>query len=312
MKTIVVTGGAGFIGSHLCEFLLSKGNKVIAIDNFATGRRENISGFADNKNFTLLEHDITKKIPLKERVHAIYNLASLASPLFYQKMPLETLLVNSLGTLNALELAKKNNAKFLQASTSEVYGDPLQHPQKESYYGNVNTVGARSCYDEGKRFAETAAMEYGKKYGLEIRIARIFNTYGPRMRSDDGRVVPNFIVQALQGKPLTVYGKGKQTRSFCYISDQVAGLTALMGSDYAMPVNIGNPEEITILTLAEKIKSLTGSESEIKFLPLPEDDPARRRADISLAREKLGWQPKVPLEDGLEKTVEWFKTEPKQ
>jgi len=307
MKTIAVTGGAGFIGSHLCELLLSQGNKVIAIDNFATGRKENISHLMENENFSLLEHDITKPIPLEGKVDWVFNLASLASPLFYQKNPFETLMVNSTGTINALELAKKNSARFLQASTSEVYGDPMEHPQKETYYGNVNTVGARSCYDEGKRFSETAVLEYSKKFGIETRTARIFNTYGPRMRSDDGRVIPNFVMQAFAEKPITVYGDGKQTRSFCFISDQIAGLTALMDSDYSKPVNIGNPEEITILELAEKIKSELGSQSKIEFKPLPEDDPLKRRADISLAKEKLGWSPKVPLEEGLKKMIEWFK-----
>ncbi len=307
MESIVVTGAAGFIGSHLCEFLLGKGNKVIGIDNFATGRMENIEQFFSNENFKFIEHDITKEIALKENIDKIFNLASLASPVFYQKNSFETLLVNSIGTINALELARKKDAIFLQASTSEVYGDPKEHPQKETYYGNVNTVGLRSCYDEGKRFSETAVMEFSKKYGFEARIARIFNTYGPKMRSDDGRVIPNFIMQALHNKPITVYGTGSQTRSFCYISDQVAGLIALMNSSYSMPVNIGNPEEITILQLAEKIKSLTNSQSPIEFRELPEDDPLKRKADISLAMEKLGWKPKVKLEEGLKKTIEWFK-----
>lgn len=303
---IVVTGGAGFIGSHLCEFLLQKGGKVICIDNLVTGRRENIAEIEKNENFVFLEKDISEKLEIDEKINQIYNLASPASPVDFPKIPIEILAVNSLGTKNMLELAVKNKARLLEASTSEVYGNPLEHPQKEAYWGNVNPNGERSCYDEGKRFSEALCFAYLRKKGVEIRIARIFNTYGPNMRPDDGRVVSNFITQAMEGKPLTVYGKGKQTRSFCYVSDMVSGLYSLMNSGFTGPVNIGNPGEFTVLELAEKVKELTNSNSEIEFKGLPKDDPAKRRPDISLAKEKLGWEPKVSLDEGLKKTIGYF------
>ncbi len=310
MKTIVVTGGAGLIGSHLCEFLLAKGNKVICIDNFLTSSKSNIAHLLPNKNFKFLKHDVTKPLKISGKisgkVHQIYNLASPASPEDYFKRPIETLMINSLGTKNALELALKHKASFLEASTSEVYGDPLQHPQKESYWGNVNSIGERSCYDESKRFAESLIMSYHRIHGLDTKIARIFNTYGPRMRPEDGRVVPNFTMQALKNRPITVYGKGKQTRSFCYVSDLVEGLYRLMNSNYHLPVNIGNDNEITILKLAKKIISLTGSTSKIIYKPLPTDDPCRRRPDISAAKKILKWNPKVKLEDGLSRTIFWY------
>ncbi len=307
MKTIVVTGGAGFIGSHLCQALVERGEKAICVDNFSTGRRENLEGIEGNERFSLLEQDITKPFSIEGKVDQIYNLASPASPLDFKKMPLEILAVNSFGTRNMLEIAAKKRARFLEASTSEVYGNPLEHPQKESYLGNVNIVGERSCYDESKRFSEALVTAYARKKGVDARIARIFNTYGPKMRADDGRVVPNFITQALGGKALTVYGKGEQTRSFCFVADLVAGLQALMRSDYAKPVNLGNPNEITIAELADTVLKLTGSKSKIEFKGLPADDPARRQPDISVAREHLKWGPKVGLEQGLKETIEFFR-----
>ncbi len=301
MKTILVTGGAGFIGSHLCEALLSQGHKVICVDNFITGSKKNINHLFSNKNFSLIEQDICKPLELKEKVHEIYNLASIASPKFYYKYPIETLLVGSVGVKNMLDLALKNNAKFLHSSTSEIYGDPLQHPQTESYWGNVNPIGERSCYDESKRFAETLIMTYHRKHCLSSRIVRIFNTYGPKMSEGDGRVIPNFISQALSNKPLTVYGDGSQTRSFCYIDDLVEGLVKAMNSEYNLPINLGNPNETTILELAKKIIKLTDSKSKINFLPLPKDDPAKRKPDTSLAKKELNWQPKISLEEGLKR-----------
>jgi len=308
MKTVVVTGGSGFIGSHLCAALLEKGNRVIAVDNLVTGSKANIAELLGNGNFSLVEHDITAPLQVDERVDRIYNLASPASPIDFSRIPLEILAVNSLGTKNMLDLALEKKARFLQASTSEVYGQPLEHPQKETYFGNVNPIGERSCYDEGKRFAEALVTAYAKKKGVEARIARIFNTYGPKMRQDDGRVVPNFIMQALQNKPITVYGSGKQTRSFCFVSDLVSGLIKLMESDYRLPVNLGNPNEVTILQLAEKIKGLCNSKSKIAFRKLPGDDPAKRRPGIAIAVNRLHWQPKVSLDSGLQKAIEWFES----
>lgn len=306
MKTIVVAGGAGFIGSHLCERLLKDGEKVICVDNFVTGRKENVEALMENKNFNLLEHDITKPIEVEGEVDQIYNMASPASPVDFPRIPIEILLTNSLGLKNLLDFAVEKKARVLQASTSEVYGNPLEHPQKETYFGNVNTIGPRSCYDEGKRFAEALIMAYVRKKGVEARIVRIFNTYGPRMRPDDGRVLPNFINQALESKPLTVYGDGSQTRSFCFVSDEVDGIVKLMNSDYAKPCNIGNPNEMTIKELAEIVIKTTESKSELVFKPLPGDDPAKRKPDISVAKKELGWEPKVSLKEGLKKTIEFF------
>ncbi len=307
MKTIVVTGGAGFIGSHLCERLLKDGEKVICVDNFVTGNKKNVEALMQNENFNLLEHDITKPIEVEEKVDQIYNMASPASPVDFPRIPIEILLTNSVGLKNVLDLAVEKKARVLQASTSEVYGNPLEHPQKETYFGNVNTIGPRSCYDEGKRFAEALLMAYVRKEDVEARIVRIFNTYGQRMRPDDGRVLPNLINQALEGKPLTVYGDGSQTRSFCFISDEVDGIVKLMNSNYAKPCNVGNPNEMTIKELAELVIKTTGSKSGISFKPLPGDDPAKRKPDISIAKKELGWEPKVSLEEGLKKTIEWFR-----
>jgi len=299
---ILVTGGAGFIGSHLVEKLVNEGNNVAVIDNFSSGSIENIK----NLNVNIIYHNIIDKITLSG-FDQIYHLASLASPVYYQKNPVETALSNSVGTYNLLIEAQKHKSRILFASTSEVYGNPLQHPQKEEYWGNVNSTGVRACYDESKRLGETLMMDFHREYGVETRIVRIFNTYGPRMNLNDGRVIPNFIKQALKNEPLTVYGDGKQTRSFCYISDTVEGLIKLMNSNYIGPINIGNPREITILELAEKIIELTDSKSEIIFKELPEDDPVRRCPDITKAKEILGWEPKIGLEEGLTKTIEWFK-----
>ncbi len=305
--SIVVTGGAGFIGSHLCETLLRDGNRVICVDNFVTGRKENVQHLLAEKNFTLIEHDITLPLKIDESIDQVYNLASPASPADFAKMPLRILLVNSVGTKNMLDLAAEKNARFLQASTSEVYGDPLQHPQRETYFGNVNPIGARSSYDEGKRFAEALVVAYNRKMNLQTRVARIFNTYGPRMRHDDGRAVPAFINAALQNKPITIFGSGKQTRSFCYVSDLVQGLVKLMNSGYGLPVNLGNQKEISVLQLAKEIKKISGSASEIVFSKKMQDDPCRRKPDIAVAKRQLGWKPAVPLDDGLLKTIEWFK-----
>ena len=304
---IIVTGGAGFIGSHLCEYLLNKNHSVICVDNLITGRKENIKEFLKNKKFKFIKHDITNPFLYNEKIDWIFDLASPASPVDFCKYPIEILKVGSLGTLNMLELAKKNNAKFLLASTSEVYGDPEINPQDENYWGHVNPIGVRSVYDESKRFSEALTMAYHRKYKLDTCIARIFNTFGPKMRLDDGRAVPNFIDQALHNKPITIYGDGKQTRSFCYISDQIEGLVKLIKSDYHLPINIGNTEGLTILELAEKIKSLCSSKSKITFHPLPKDDPKQRKPDISKAKEILGWEPKISLEKGLKKTIYYFK-----
>ncbi|NPA44613.1 MAG: SDR family oxidoreductase [Chlorobi bacterium] len=307
MKRILVTGGAGFIGSHLCEKLLNDGNDVIALDNFFTGSKKNIVHLLDNHFFELVRHDVT--MPYFAEIDEIYNLACPASPVHYQYNPIKTVKTSVLGAINMLGLAKRVNAKIFQASTSEVYGDPEIHPQPESYWGNVNPLGPRSCYDEGKRVAETLFMNYNFQNKVRIKIARIFNTYGPNMHPNDGRVVSNFIVQALQNKDITVYGDGSQTRSFQYVDDLVAGIISLMNNtdeDFTGPVNIGNPGEFTILELAEKVIKLTNSKSKIIYMPLPQDDPMQRKPDITLAKEKLNWEPKVNLEDGLMKTIEYF------
>ncbi len=306
-KIILVTGGAGFIGSHLCEYLLDKGNEVICLDNFFTGSKKNVEHLLSNKNFEIIRHDITQQIYLE--TDEIYNLACPASPVHYQFNPIKTIKTSTLGVINMLGLAKRCKAKILQTSTSEIYGDPKEHPQKESYRGNVNCFGPRACYDEGKRVAETLMYDYHGEHKVDIRIARIFNTYGPGMAKDDGRVVSNFIVQALKNEPITIYGDGKQTRSFCYVSDMVEGLYKLMESNFQQPVNLGNPNEITVLEIADKIKKRTNSKSEIIFKDLPIDDPTRRCPDISRAKKILDWEPKVKLEEGLEKTIEYFKKE---
>ena len=304
---ILVTGGAGFIGSHLCERLLNEGNEVICLDNFFTGRRENILPLLDNHRFELLRHDVIEPILLE--VDQIYNLACPASPIHYQYNPVKTVKTSVMGMINMLGLAKPVRARILQASTSEVYGDPLVHPQPEEYWGNVNPIGLRSCYDEGKRIAETLMMDYHRQNKVDTRIARIFNTYGPRMLENDGRVVSNFVVQALHGESLTLYGAGDQTRSFCYVDDLVEALTRLMNTDKLHePVNLGNPGEFTIKQLAEEVIRICGSKSDVKYLPLPQDDPKQRKPDIGRAQQMLGWNPTIPLRDGLEKTVAFFRT----
>jgi UDP-glucuronate decarboxylase len=303
---ILVTGGAGFIGSHLCERLLGEGNEVLCLDNFFTGRRENIFHLLDNPRFELIRHDVTEPVLLE--VDQIYNLACPASPVHYQYNPVKTVKTSVMGTINMLGLAKRVRARILQASTSEVYGDPLIHPQTESYWGNVNPIGLRSCYDEGKRLAETLMTDYHRQNHVDIRIARIFNTYGPRMLEDDGRVVSNFIVQALRGEPLTLYGEGEQTRSFCYVSDLLEGLIRLMNTDELHePVNLGNPGEFTIKQLGEEVMAICGTKLGFKYLPLPADDPRQRRPDITRAQTMLQWNPTVPLHEGLEKTVDDFR-----
>ena len=306
-KRVLVTGGAGFIGSHLCEKLLERECEVLCLDNFFTGRKENILPLLDNPYFELVRHDVDFSIFLE--VDEIYNLACPASPVHYQYNPVKTVKTNVMASINMLGLAKRVNAKILQASTSEVYGDPIVHPQTEDYWGNVNPIGLRSCYDEGKRCAETLFFDYHRQSGVNIRVVRIFNTYGPRMHENDGRVVSNFIVQALQNKDITIYGEGQQTRSFCYVDDLVRGLIAMMEQDsgFIGPVNLGNPSEITIKTLAEKVIELTGSKSKIIYCPLPQDDPVKRKPNISLAKEKLSWEPAIDLETGLVKTIGYFK-----
>lgn len=308
---IVITGGAGFIGSHFCRRLLKDGHQVIAIDNFITSSPENIEELFGER-FTFIRYDVTHFVTVPGPVDAVIHLASPASPVDYQNHPIHTLKVGSLGTHNLLGLAKEKKARFLLASTSEVYGDPLIHPQPESYWGNVNPIGIRGVYDEAKRFAEAMVMAYHRVHGLDVKIARIFNTYGPRMRLEDGRAIPNFAGQALQGKPVSVYGEGKQTRSFCYVDDLVEGLLRFLNSDSHGPMNIGNPNEFTILELANRIVELTGSKHGIEFLPLPEDDPKVRKPDITLAKKILGWEPKVPLEEGLKKTIAWMQQRLKQ
>lgn len=303
---ILVTGGAGFIGSHLCERLLSEGHEVICLDNFFTGRRENIFQLLDNPRFELLRHDVTEPILLE--IDQIYNLACPASPVHYQYNPVKTVKTSVMGAINMLGLAKRVRARILQASTSEVYGDPLVHPQTEEYWGNVNPIGLRSCYDEGKRLAETLMLDYHRQNNVDIRIARIFNTYGPRMLEDDGRVVSNFVVQALRNQPLTLYGEGQQTRSFCYVDDLLEGLIRLMNApDIHQPVNLGNPGEFTIRQLGDEVIRIVGSESKFTNLPLPEDDPRQRKPDITRAQTLLNWNPTIPLREGLERTVEDFR-----
>lgn len=307
MKRILVTGGAGFIGSHICERLIKEGNEVVCLDNFYTGRRKNVTHLLDSRSFEIVRHDITEPILLE--VDQIYHLACPASPVHYQHNPVKTIKTNVMGTINMLGLAKRVGARILQASTSEVYGNPLEHPQKETYWGNVNPIGPRSCYDEGKRVAETLMMDYQRQNKVDVRIVRIFNTYGPRMLFDDGRVVSNFIAQAIKGEPLTVYGDGSQTRSFCYVDDMCEGIIRMMNVDnFIGPVNLGNPNELTVKELTEKILTLTASSSPVIYKPLPQDDPSRRRPDISLAKAKLGWEPKVELVDGLKKTIAEFRT----
>lgn len=309
MARILITGGAGFIGSHLCERFLQAGDEVICVDNFITGNADNIAHLFSNPRFSLIPQDVTNYIYVKGPLDAILHFASPASPIDYLELPIQTLKVGSLGTHKALGLAKEKKARFLLASTSEVYGDPLVHPQREDYWGNVNPIGPRGVYDEAKRFAEAMTMAYHRVHKVETRIVRIFNTYGPRMRLNDGRVVPNFISQALRGEDLTVYGDGSQTRSFCYVSDLVEGIVRLLQSDYDGPVNIGNPQEMSVLEFAHVIIALTGSRSKIVFQPLPIDDPKVRQPDISLARRLLGWEPKVTLEEGLRETIAYFRAQ---
>jgi dTDP-glucose 4,6-dehydratase len=303
----VVTGGAGFLGSHLVDLLLSKGHKVIAIDNLVTGSVDNIDHLAGNTNFRFIQQDVTEFLFLDSPVDYVWHFASPASPVDYLELPIQTLKVGSLGTHKALGLAKEKGARFLIASTSETYGDPLVHPQPEEYWGNVNTIGPRGCYDEAKRFAEAMTMAYHRQHKMETRIVRIFNTYGPRMRLRDGRVVPAFISQALGNKPVTVFGEGKQTRSFCYCADLIEGIYRLMMSDYPLPVNIGNPHEMTMLEFARQIIQITGSKSRVVFKPLPQDDPKQRRPDITKAKQLLKWEPKVPFAEGMRRTIEYFK-----
>jgi dTDP-glucose 4,6-dehydratase len=305
----VVTGGAGFLGSHLCERLLAEGHRVVCVDNLVTGRTDNVRHLLGRDDFEFLQHDVSNPFEVEGRVDCVLHFASPASPVDYLELPIQTLKVGSLGTHNTLGLAKAKRARYLLASTSEVYGDPKEHPQTESYWGNVNPVGPRGVYDEAKRFAEAMAMAYHRTHGLEVRIVRIFNTYGPRMRLRDGRVVPAFIQQALTGEPLTVFGEGQQTRSFCYVDDLVEGIWRLLNSDVDTPCNIGNPHEMTILEFAETIREAVGSDSPIVFKPLPVDDPQTRQPDITLARTRLGWEPRVSLAEGLKSTVEYFRKE---
>src|SRR5262245_29325386 len=305
--TSVVTGAAGFLGSHLTDLLLSRGHKVIGIDNYVTGTVDNIAHLGGNSKFKFIEQDVTEFLFLNDPVDYVWHFASPASPIDYLELPIQTLKVGSLGTHKALGLAKIKKARFLIASTSEIYGDPLVHPQPEEYWGNVNTIGPRGCYDEAKRFAESLTMAYHRQHGIQTRIVRIFNTYGPRMRLNDGRVVPAFISQALKNRPLTVFGRGTQTRSFCYVSDLIEGIYRLMLSDYSLPVNIGNPTELTMLEFAQAIIRATRSRSKIAFRPLPQDDPRQRRPDIARARSYLNWTPEVSLERGLRQTIKYFR-----
>lgn len=308
IKRVMVTGGAGFLGSHLCERLIEAGHDVLCVDNFYTGTKDNVAHLLGHPHFELMRHDVT--FPLYVEVDEIYNLACPASPIHYQFDPVQTTKTSVHGAINMLGLAKRLKAKILQASTSEVYGDPQVHPQREDYWGHVNPIGLRSCYDEGKRCAETLFFDYHRQHKLRIKVARIFNTYGPRMHPNDGRVVSNFIVQALRGEPITVYGEGTQTRSFCYVDDLVGGLIRLMDTadDFTGPVNIGNPGEFTIMELARKVIAMTGSSSEVVRKPLPSDDPLQRQPDLTLARAKLGWEPSTPLDAGLAKTIEYFRS----
>jgi len=304
---VVVTGGAGFLGSHLTDLLLARGDEVVCIDNLVTGSTANVEHLFGRPGYTFVEHDVSRFVWVPGPVDAVMHLASPASPVDYLEMPIQTLKVGSLGTHNCLGLAKAKGARFFLASTSEVYGDPLVHPQPESYWGNVNPVGPRGVYDEAKRFAEAMTLAYHRHHGLEVRIVRIFNTYGTRMRARDGRVVSNFLVQALKGEPLTVYGDGSQTRSFCYVEDEVRGFLALLDGDHTGPINIGNPGEFTMLELADVVKEVTGSDSPIVYEPLPVDDPTQRRPDITLAQTLLGWEPSIELREGLERTAEYFR-----
>jgi UDP-glucuronate decarboxylase len=305
-KRILVTGGAGFLGSHLCERLVREGHDVICLDDLFTGSRRNIDALLDNHSFEFIRHDVCQ--PMHIDCEEIYHLACPASPIHYQRNPVRTIRTCVQGTLNVLDLAREVRARVMIASTSEIYGDPLAHPQVESYWGNVNPIGPRACYDEGKRCAEALAASYAQQYGIGVRIARIFNTYGPRMLPNDGRVVSNFVVQCLKNDPITLFGDGKQTRSFCYVDDLIEAFTRLMASDVDKPVNLGNPNEATITQLAERIRELTGSSSTITYQPLPTDDPTRRKPDISRAMEKLGWKPTVQLDDGLKRTIAYFRT----
>lgn len=307
MRT-VVAGGAGFLGSHLCRALLARGDEVVAVDNLITGTLDNVADLQDNKAFAFLRADISKWVPVDGPVDAVLNFASPASPRDYLEFPIQTLKVGSLGTHNTLGLAMAKDARYLMASTSEVYGDPLEHPQTESYWGNVNPIGPRGVYDEAKRFAEAMVMAYHRHHGVDVRIVRIFNTYGPFMRPSDGRAVSNFLCQALEGKPITIYGDGSQTRSFCYVDDEVRGILALLDSDYVGPVNIGNSDELTILDLAKAAIEVTNSASELHFEPLPEDDPRQRRPDTSLALRLLGWKPEVSIVEGLPRTADWLRS----
>jgi dTDP-glucose 4,6-dehydratase len=309
-RRVVVAGGAGFLGSHLVDRLLERGDNVVAVDNLCTGRRSNIAHLAEHPRFAFVEHDVTQPLSIDGAVDVVMNLASPASPKDYFALPIETLMVGSIGTQQLLDVAEAKQARFFLASTSEVYGDPHVHPQVESYWGNVNPIGVRSVYDEAKRYAEAVTMAYHRERNGDVRIVRIFNTYGPRMKADDGRVVSNFLVQALHGRPITIYGDGSQTRSFCYVADEVAGFLALLDADVTGPVNIGNPNEFTMIELAELVLEVTGSSSPIVYEPLPSDDPKQRQPDITLAREVLGWEPTVMLAEGLRHTAEWFRTSP--
>ncbi len=308
VSRIVVTGGAGFLGSHLCRALLDRGDEVVAIDNLITGATENVEGLFGRRGFTFHHHDVSTYIWVPGAVDAVMHLASPASPADFERIPIQILKVGGLGTHNGLGLASAKQAKFFLASTSEVYGDPLVHPQTEAYWGNVNPIGPRGVYDEAKRYAEAMTMAYHRHHNLDVRIVRIFNTFGPQMRPDDGRAVSNFMVQALRGEPITIYGDGSQTRSFTYVDDEIRGFLALLDSDVTVPVNIGNPEEYTIRQLAEMTLQVTGSSSQLSFVPLPIDDPAQRQPDITRARELLGWEPTIGLRDGLERTAEYFRT----
>ena len=307
MPRVVVSGGAGFIGSHLCKALIARGDAVVCVDNLVTGAADNVAPLVDNPEFVFIEQDVTAPFEVDGSVDAVMHFASPASPADFARIPIEILDVGSIGTRNLLDLALKHGARFMLASTSEVYGDPLVHPQPETYWGNVNSIGPRSVYDEAKRFGEALTMAYHRHHGVDVRLLRIFNTYGPHMRPDDGRAVSNFLVQALKNEPLTVYGDGSQTRSFCYVDDEVRGILALLDSDYVGPVNVGNPTEFTILELANLALETTGATSGIEFRPLPTDDPTQRKPDISLAKKLLGWEPTVPLAEGLQHTAVYFK-----